>query len=200
MGGLALLQARILFVMLSILIVATASGAALAARRVALVVGNSAYTHAGLLPNTINDAADMTAVLKQKGFSVIEGINLDTPTFIAKVQEFARAAKGTEIALFFYAGHGLQIAGHNYLMPIDAELATAAAVNSELVPASLVYRAIEGGARFKIVVLDACRNNPLADQLKEAMGARSAAIGRGLAREDFELGSDLCGQFLDAAR
>jgi uncharacterized caspase-like protein len=96
--------------------------------------------------------------------------------------------KGSEIAVFFYAGHGIQVAGQNYLVPVDAELATEAALEAELVPASLIYREMEGNARFKIVILDACRDNPLADELRKAMGQRSAVVGRGLAREDFSLG------------
>ena len=155
-----------------------------AQKRVALVIGNSAYKDVSELANARNDAADMAAALRQTGFLVIEGIDLDKTSFIAKLREFAQASKGAEIALFFYAGHGVQVAGQNYLVPIDAELASEAAVNIELISASTVYRAMEGGARFKIVFLDACRSNPLAEQLKAAMGSRSAAVGRGLARDD----------------
>ena len=155
-----------------------------AQKRVAFVIGNSAYKDVSELANARNDAADMAAALRQKGFLVIEGIDLDKASFIAKLREFAQASKGAEIALFFYAGHGVQVAGQNYLVPIDAELASEGAVNIELISASTVYRAMEGGARFKIVFLDACRNNPLAEQLKAAMGSRSAAVGRGLARDD----------------
>jgi uncharacterized caspase-like protein len=155
-----------------------------AQKRVALVIGNSAYKDVSELANARNDAADMAAALGQTGFLVIEGIDLDRVSFLAKLRQFAQASKGAEISLFFYAGHGVQVAGQNYLLPIDAELASEAALNTELIPASAVYRAMEGGARFKIVFLDACRINPLAEQLKTALGGRSAAVGRGLARED----------------
>jgi formylglycine-generating enzyme required for sulfatase activity len=181
---------RTLFSTLLVFVGAIVTGEALAANRVALVVGNSAYTRAGALANPINDATDVAGVLKQKGFAVIEGSNLDKANFVSKIEEFGRAASGAEIALFFYAGHGLQIAGRNFLVPIDAELDTAAAIDTQLVTASFVYRHMERGARFKIVVLDACRDNPLAERLKASLGERSDEIGRGLAREDFQLGWD----------
>src|SRR5262245_20551300 len=79
-----------------------------AQKRVALVIGNSAYKHAGVLPNTMNDASDISTILKQKGFFVIEGRDLDRVTFASKVNEFERANIGAEIVLFFYAGHGMQ--------------------------------------------------------------------------------------------
>ena len=155
-----------------------------AQKRVALVIGNSAYKDVSELANPRNDAADIAVALKDKGFVVSVGVDLDKASFIAKLREFAQASKGAEIALFFYAGHGVQVSGQNYLVPIDAELASESALNVELVPASMVYRAMDGGARFKIVFLDACRNNPLAEHLKAAMGSRAIAVGRGLARED----------------
>jgi formylglycine-generating enzyme required for sulfatase activity len=157
-------------------------------KRVAFVVGNSTYKHAGQLGNPLNDAVDMAAILKQKGFTVVEGMDLDKASFVAALQDFSGALKGAEIAVFFYAGHGIQVAGQNYLVPVDAELATAAALEAELVPVNIVYREMEGKARFKVVILDACRNNPLADELRKAMGQRSHAVGRGLAGEDLGLG------------
>ena len=157
-------------------------------KRVAFVIGNSTYKHASQLDNPKNDAVDMAAVLKQKGFTVIAGMDLDKASFVGALQDFSGALKGSEIAVFFYAGHGVQVDGHNYLVPIDAELATATALDAELVPVSIIYREMEGKARFKIVILDACRNNPLADELRKAMGQRLHAVGRGLAREDLGLG------------
>ena len=152
-----------------------------AQKRVALVIGNSAYKDVSELANPRNDAADMAVALKDKGFVVSVGVDLDKASFIAKLREFAQTSKGAEIALFFYAGHGVQVSGQNYLLPVDAELASESALNVELVPDSMVYRAMDGGARFKIVFLDACRDNPLAEHLKAAMGSRAIAVGRGLA-------------------
>jgi formylglycine-generating enzyme required for sulfatase activity len=167
---------------------------ALADERVALVVGNSAYKHAGELANPVNDAGDMATALKRKGFAVIEAMNLNRVALVSKVQEFGRAAAGAEIALFFYAGHGIQVSGQNYLVPVDAQLETAAAVATELLPVSLIYSGA-AGSRFTIVVLDACRDNPLYDQLKQAMGERSSAVGRGLAREGSAPGGDFLVSF-----
>jgi formylglycine-generating enzyme required for sulfatase activity len=171
------------------LLFALVSFATYAEQRVALVIGNSSYKHADVLRNPMNDAADVSTVLKQKGFFVIYGRDLDRITFASKVKEFERASGSAEIALFFYAGHGMQVAGQNYLLPIDAELAAPAALNSELIPTSLVYSAMNHGPRFKIVVLDACRNNPLAEHMHEIAGS-SSLVGRGLAREDTGLSWD----------
>ena len=113
-----------------VLFLLLASSVAHAEKRVALVIGNSGYKHAGVLSNPMNDAADMAGILKQKGFLVIEGQDLDKSTFVSKVEEFRRAIVSAEIAVFFYAGHGMQVAGRNFLVPTDAELATPAALDS----------------------------------------------------------------------
>ena len=152
-----------------------------AERRVALVIGNSIYRHAGELTNPKNDAADMAAALKKVGFQVIEGFDLDKTAFDRKVREFVTALTAAEAGLFFYAGHGLQVGGQNYLMPVDAELTTAASLEFEMVRLDIVQRIMEGSTSTNILFLDACRNNPLARNLARALGTRSAEIGRGLA-------------------
>ena len=152
-----------------------------AERRVALVIGNSIYRHAGELTNPKNDAADMAAALKNVGFQVIEGFDLDKTAFDRKVREFAMALAAAEAGLFFYAGHGLQVGGQNYLVPVDAELMTAASLEFEMVRLDIVQRIMEGSTSTNILFLDACRNNPLARNLARALGTRSAEIGRGLA-------------------
>jgi hypothetical protein len=119
MDGTMLRVTLVLFLLL-------ASSVAHAEKRVALVIGNSAYKHAGVLPNPMNDAVDMAGILKQKDFLVIEGQDLDKSAFVSKVEEFRRAITRAEIAVFFYAGHGMQVAGQNFLVPTDAELATSA--------------------------------------------------------------------------
>lgn len=162
---------------------------AFAAKRVALVVGNSAYRHAGELENPKNDAADMAQALKKLNFLVIEGIDLDKAAFDRKIRDFAGALQGAEAALFFYAGHGLQVAGQNYLVPIDAELSTAAALDFEMVRLDLVQRSMERETQTNILFLDACRNNPLSRNLARAMGTRSAEIGRGLAPAESGVGT-----------
>ena len=152
-----------------------------AQKRVALVIGNSNYKHAGELANPRNDAADMTAALKKVGFQVTDGLDLDKPAFDRAIKTFAGALTGADIGLFFYAGHGLQVAGQNYLVPVDAELTTAAALEFEMVRLEVIHRVMERAASTNILFLDACRNNPLSRNLARALGTRSTEIGRGLA-------------------
>ena len=152
-----------------------------AQKRVALVIGNSSYQHAGELANPKNDATDMAASLRSMGFQVIEGYDLNKAALDRKIRDFATALRGAQAGLFFYAGHGLQVSGQNYIVPVDAELTTEAALDFEMVRLDLVHRTMEREAPTNILILDACRNNPLARNLARAMGTRSAAIGRGLA-------------------
>jgi uncharacterized caspase-like protein len=152
-----------------------------AQKRVALVIGNSSYQHAGELANPKNDATDMAASLRSAGFQVIEGYDLNKAALDRKIRDFATALRGAQAGLFFYAGHGLQVSGQNYIVPVDAELTTESALDFEMVRLDLVHRTMEREAPTNILILDACRNNPLARNLARAMGTRSAAIGRGLA-------------------
>jgi Caspase domain len=165
------------------------SSAAHAQKRVALVIGNSAYRHASELTNPRHDATDMAAALKTFGFQVIDGLDLDKLVLERKIREFSVALEGAEVGVFFYAGHGLQVSGQNYLVPIDAELMTAEALDFETVRLDLVQRNMERTARTNIVFLDACRNNPFTRNLARAMGTRSGEIGRGLAAAESGLGT-----------
>lgn len=160
------------------------AGAAAAEKRVALVVGNSAYVNAAPLPNPVNDASAMAKALTAAGFEVIVGLDLDKPAFDGKVREFARALDGADVALFFYAGHGLQVAGRNYLAPIDATLSKERDLDFEGVSVDFVLKQMEIDRENKtnIVFLDACRDNPLARNLARSMNTRSASIGKGLAQ------------------
>jgi hypothetical protein len=155
--------------------------AAWAQKRVALVIGNSAYQHTPKLTNPKNDATDVVAALKKHGFQVLEGFDLDKAAFDRKVRDFAVALSSAQVGVFFYAGHGLQVSGHNYLVPVDAQLSTASALDFEMVRLDLVHRTMEREAQTNILFLDACRDNPLARNLARAMGTRSTEVGRGLA-------------------
>ncbi len=168
---------------------ALASLPASASKRVALVIGNSSYLHSPKLDNPDNDAADVAAAIRKLGFTVIEGRNLDKPAFERQVLEFARALKGADVGLFFYAGHGLQVSGANYLVPVDARLDDSLGLDFELVRLDVVQREMEREERTNIIFLDACRNNPLARNLARAMGTRSAAVGRGLAPVESGIGT-----------
>lgn len=149
--------------------------------RVALVIGNSAYRHAPRLDNPGNDVADIGASLKSIGFRVIEGIDLDKAAFDAALRDFAAALKGAEVGLFFYAGHGMQVSGRNYLVPVDARLTTVNALDAEMVRLDGVHQAMMRDGRTSLLFLDACRDNPLVRSLARAVGWRSPEIGRGLA-------------------
>ncbi|MBQ9232111.1 MAG: caspase family protein [Prevotella sp.] len=129
-------------------------------RRIALIVGNSNYQGMGnSLPNPKNDAMDLAAKLRTLGFFVIEETDLDKNTFEEKLQEFGKKAKGYDVALFYYAGHGIQSKGVNYLMPVDAAPKSEASVPYNCVNANWVIDELEG-TKARIIILDACRNNP----------------------------------------
>jgi hypothetical protein len=165
-----------------IVLVLTAANPSLAqGKRVALVIGNSEYINTPRLANPKNDAADMAAELQKLGFRVIEGRDLDKVAMDRKIRDFAQALVGAEVGLFFYAGHGLQVGGQNYLVPTDAELKTASALDFEMVRLDLVHRTMERETLTNILIIDACRDNPLARNLARALGTRSIQIGRGFA-------------------
>lgn len=152
---------------------------AFAEKRVALVFGNSAYRNAPALKNPHNDAADMARSLRRLGFKVIEGLDLDRRAMEARIRDFAAEVEDAEVGLFYYAGHGLQVNGTNYLAPVDASLKAEADLDFEAVPLNLVMRQLQRSTRVGLLFLDACRDNPLARSLGQA--GRSLQIGRGLA-------------------
>jgi uncharacterized caspase-like protein len=128
-------------------------------RRVALVIGNSAYPGAGALKNPVNDANDIAAKLKRLGFDVIVRTDMRHMDMLRSLTDFGdKVQTGTE-ALFFYAGHGMQVRGKNYLLPIDAEIRNEASASSEAVDVDQLLDKL-ALARLSVVILDACRNNP----------------------------------------
>ncbi len=159
---------------------------AAAERRVALVIGNGAYQHATRLNNPANDARDMADRLKRLGFDVTAEVDATVETFDAAVATFERRLAGADLALFFYAGHGLQFSGVNYLLPIDARLENDSALKRRAVTAQDVIDKMERSAKTSLVFLDACRNNTLLRDLEQALPeqSRNAASQRGLARMD----------------
>ncbi len=162
---------------------------AVAQKRVALVIGNSAYQHAPTLANPKNDATDMAAALKRLGIQVIEGFDLDKASLERKVRDFSGVLRDAEVGLFYYAGHGLQVAGQNYLVPVDARAEAADALDWEMVRLELVQRTMERSTATNIIFLDACRNNPFTRNLARVMGTRSTEIGRGLAPVESGVGT-----------
>jgi uncharacterized caspase-like protein len=146
--------------------------------RVALVIGNGAYQHVPPLANPRNDAADIAAALRRIGFEVVDGRDLDKRATEMKIIEFGRKLETANLALFFYAGHGLQVGGKNYLVPVDAKVERAADLNFETIDLSQVLAQMEGDKRVNLIFLDACRDNPLARSLARSMGTRSVTWAR----------------------
>lgn len=162
------------------LLLACLTQSALAERRVALVVGNSAYSGVPPLANPANDAADIAERLKSLGFDVHAGTDLDVAGFDAAVRDFLGVLEGADVALLYYAGHGIQANGENYLLPVDARFTDVAGLKRQTVALADVMDEMQARARTALVFVDACRDNPLSDALR----AKSRAVTRGLARVD----------------
>ena len=161
---------------LLVLGLALVPSAASAAGRVALVVGNSAYAAIGALPNPGNDAADVTTALGRLGFEVETVRNADRVGLNAALRGFTRRSVGADVALVFYAGHGLEMDGVNYLVPVAAQLERDTDVRFEAVALDDVLASVEGAA-LRVVILDACRNNPLARSMQRTSASRSVSRG-----------------------
>ncbi len=158
------------------LVLCVLTGAANAADRFALVIGNSRYTAFSELPNPRNDASDMGAALERLGFEVTLVEDGGRLRMHHALQGFARRSVGAAIAVIFYAGHGMEMDGVNYLIPVDARLERDTDVEYETVPLDRVLRATEGAA-LRLVILDACRDNPLAQRMQRARATRSISRG-----------------------
>ncbi len=170
-----------LLALLSALFLILVSSQARAEKRVALVIGNSAYQNTAALKNSKNDARDMASTLTRLGFEVVEGMDLDKRAMERTIRLFATKLGRADVALFFFAGHGVQVGGQNYLLPVDAKLSGEGDVDFESLALTLVLKQMERDAKTSIVLLDACRDNPLARNLARGMGTRSVQIGQGLA-------------------
>lgn len=157
-------------------------------RRVALVIGNAKYTNAPALINPPADAASIATALREAEFqTVIVKNDLSQQATLAALRDFANLADTSDWAVVYYAGHGIEFGGVNYLIPTDALLKSDRDVDLEGVDLSKVVAAVEGAKRLRLIILDACRDNPFASQMRRTMASRS--IGRGLARVEPEPGT-----------
>jgi uncharacterized protein len=155
-----------------------------AEKRVALVIGNSAYPGRAGLANPVNDATDVAAALRGIGFDVVPGTDLSLTGFAQIIDAFREKAKGADVALVYYAGHAMQFEEQNWLMPIDTRVTSTFDVRHYNVALQDMISEIESGAKTTLVFLDACRDNPLDDELKARLKAQGRSYGdaRGLAR------------------
>jgi len=167
---------------LSVATLILSGNAALADKRVAFVVGNGAYKNVPALPNPVIDAKLMAKTLRNVGFDVVEGSNLTRDKMTEKLLDFGKKAEGAEIAVFFYAGHGIAVNGTNYLLPIDADLKSEMDVKlGAAINVDLTLEQTMADAKVKLVFLDACRDNPFAARIRSAKATRSVSVDSGLA-------------------
>ena len=156
-----------------------ASAPAHAGKRVALVIGNSAYQNVAALPNPANDAAAVADMLKKASFDLVTARqDLRSQDMRRALREFTDQARGADIAVIYFAGHGLEVNGSNYVVPIDAMLERDADVEDEAVSLNRLLFAAEPASKLRLVILDACRDNPFDKKMKRMVATR--AVSRGL--------------------
>jgi len=154
-----------------------------AQERIALVIGNSGYEYAPSLPNPRNDADAIGNALEAVGFEVTIHTDLDQRGMQSALRDFGLRAETSDVALVYFAGHGIQVASQNYLLPVDAQLRRERDLIYEATPLSIVTAEVAQARQLGMVILDACRDNPLADNLRQSLGpVRSKLIGLGMAR------------------
>jgi uncharacterized caspase-like protein len=177
-----ILLAAMYLAAMSLAALLVSSNAALADKRVAFVVGNSAYKNVPQLPNPVVDAKSMAKVLRNVGFDVVEGANLSRDKMTEKLLEFGKKAEGADVAVFYYAGHGIAVNGTNYLLPVDADLKSEMDVKlGAAINVDVTLEQTMADAKVKLVFLDACRDNPFAAKIRSAKATRSVSVDSGLA-------------------
>jgi uncharacterized caspase-like protein len=162
--------------LVSILFTAPAS----ADKRVALIIGNGAYQKVPALPNPPNDAKDIAASLERLGFKVKQISNGSFETMRRGLIDFGIETRGSDIAVVFYAGHGMEVGGENWLIPTDAELVSDATIDQEAIGLRSIVLMVSNASKLGLVMLDACRNNPFAAKMQRSL--RTRAVEQGLAR------------------
>ena len=164
-------------------------GPASAEKRVALVIGNGAYAYKAGLPNPPHDATDVAAALKRSNFEVISGTDLSQAEMQDAAIRFSRVARNADVAIFYYSGHAMQFNGVNYLMPVDAKLDDEADLK-RFTRVDDIMNDLQQAKNLRILVLDSCRDNPLAETLKRSIGqTRGVAVRQGLSKMEAPLGT-----------
>lgn len=156
-------------------------GAGMAAdRRVALVIGNGTYRNAPVLANPVGDAEAMAAMLRKAGFDSVDlRLNLDSLDLKRAIRSFLLAVKESDIAVVYFAGHGIEINGTNYVIPIDAKLKTDFDAEDEGLTLDRIIRAVEPARRLRLIILDACRDNPFLNKMQRTVSSRGIGAGLG---------------------
>lgn len=151
---------------------------ALAEKRVALVIGNAVYKYAAPLSNTLNDAKAISDLLAKAGFDVVEArADLGVVDFKRALRDFVHTAQDADIAVVYYAGHGIEIRGTNYLIPVDAKLASDYDAEDEAVTLDRIVLAVEPVKQLRLIILDACRDNPFMRKMQRAIAQRAVTSG-----------------------
>jgi len=167
----------------AILSMVLAPGTAWAEKRVALIVGNSTYQTVPQLPNPSRDAASMAKLFKDAGFDSVDvALNVGNLEFKRAIRKFEAAADQADIAVVYYAGHGLEISGTNYLIPVDARLASDRDADDEAIPLERMVSSADGAKRLRLVILDACRDNPFVNTMRRERKMASRAVTAGLGK------------------
>ncbi len=167
----------------SLLLISLGIAPSHAEKRIALVIGNSAYRSAAELPNARNDAKTIAKLLTDAGFDVVQSkSDLGAEEFRRALRDFADLSDDADVALVYFAGHGIELSGENYLVPVDARLARDRDAEDEAISLDRLLHTVEPARRLKLVILDACRENPFVAKMSRLSPTRS--IGRGLARVD----------------
>jgi uncharacterized caspase-like protein len=171
----------LLRIAVGLLVLASWPAEAADGRRLALVLGNGAYVHAPPLPNPPRDARAVAHAFRRLGFDVVEGIDLARAGLVGALRDFGRRAEGAELAIVYFAGHGIQVKGQNFILPVDAQLQREQDLGYEAIGVNAVLDEAGAARRLRLVILDACRDNPFVARLQREMGAtRSTSVGRGL--------------------
>jgi uncharacterized caspase-like protein len=159
----------------AILSMVLAPDAAWAEKRVALIVGNSTYQTVPQLPNPSRDATSVAKMFRDAGFDYVEvALNVGNLEFKRSIRKFEATADQADIAVVYYAGHGLEIGGINYLIPVDARLASDRDADDEAIPLERLVSSADGAKRLRLIILDACRDNPFVTSM--ARSSRPAPI------------------------
>src|SRR5215211_698657 len=189
-AGMSSRFAALIAVVGALLLMPLTTGAAWAQKRVALVIGNGAYQSVAKLPNPIKDATAIAEMFKKAGFEWVKvRQDLGNLEFKRALREFMDAAADADVAVVYYAGHGIQVRDMNYMIPVDAKLATEIDAEDEAVSLDRIVMALEPAKRLRLVILDACRDNPFARSMKRRVAMR--AITGGLAKMEPTLGETL---------